>query len=218
MCPNGTFNNLTGLAAENQCQLCTPGEYCIPEGLVLPYGPCPNGYYCPLGTADPMTYPCPIGFFRNSASREKFDDCTICTSGFYCDELGLGEPKSCPHGFFCVEGSTYPEPCPLGTYGNSTEVRQSSDCTPCPGGYYCDGLGRVEPTGPCDAGFYCREKAYTSAPPEGLTGGICPPGGYCPVQTAVPQPCPQGYYSASEGADSPEDCIPCPPGTHCCGN
>lgn len=91
-------------------------------------------------------------------------------------------------------------------------MRRSTDCAPCPGGKYCDGLGRTNYTAECDPGFYCREKAFVSAPPEGLTGGVCPVGGYCPRGTAVPLPCNPGYYSASEGADSAEDCVPCPPG------
>jgi hypothetical protein len=68
------------------------------------------------------------------------------------------------------------------------------------GGYYCDGIGRTSPTDVCDAGFYCREKAYTSAPPDGLTGGLCPAGGYCPPGSATASSCVVGKYSASPGA------------------
>ena len=68
----------------------------------------------------------------------------------------------CLQGYFCVSGSTFPQPCPAGTYGNSTGLRRSEDCSPCPGGWYCDGFNNVEPTDVCDPGFYCKEKAYTS--------------------------------------------------------
>ena len=65
-------------------------------------------------------------------------------------------------GFFCPAGSSYPQACPTGTYGNSTLLRRSEDCTPCPGGYYCEGAGNLEPTDVCDAGFYCSWKAVSS--------------------------------------------------------
>ena len=217
-CPEGTFNEIYGLTQVAECQACSPGDYCIPEGLNATAGPCPGGYYCPEGTADPHTNPCPIGFYRNGAARESFQDCSECISGYYCDSEGLADPIDCPQGYFCVSGSTFPQPCPLGTYGNSTNLRRSSDCTPCPGGYYCDGIGRTEPTDVCDAGFYCREKAYTSAPPEGATGGVCPVGGYCPPGTAFPESCDPGKYSASAGAKTKYDCVNCDPGNYCPGS
>jgi hypothetical protein len=217
-CPNGTFNAEFGMEAVSDCQDCTPGSYCIPEGLETPAGPCPGGYFCPLGTADPYTFPCSTGFYRNGSAKESFQDCAECISGFYCNVEGLAEPIECPRGSFCVSGSTRPQPCPQGTYGNSTGLRRSTDCTPCPGGYYCDGIGRTEPADVCDAGFYCREKAYTSAPPEGLTGGVCPAGGYCPPASAIATPCPLGKYSKSPGAKTDFDCIPCDPGHFCAGS
>lgn len=217
-CPNGTFNEHYGLQQVSECQKCTAGMFCVPEGLSQPAGPCPGGYYCPKGTGEPTSFPCPVGFYRNGSARESFQDCTECVSGYYCDEEGLDVPKDCPRGFFCVSGSTFPQPCPLGTYGNSTTLRRSTDCTPCPGGYYCDGIGRTEPTDVCDAGFYCREKAFTSAPPDGPTGGVCPKGGYCPPGTAFPLSCDPGMYSASPGAKTKYDCVPCDPGNYCPGS
>ena len=217
-CPNGTFNEHFGLQQLSECQKCTAGMFCVPEGLAAPAGPCPGGYYCPKGTGEPTSFPCPVGFYRNGSARESFQDCTECVSGYYCDQEGLDVPKDCPRGFFCVSGSTFPQPCPLGTYGNSTTLRRSTDCTPCPGGYYCDGIGRTEPTDVCDAGFYCREKAFTSAPPDGPTGGVCPKGGYCPPGTAFPLSCDPGMYSASPGAKTKYDCVPCDPGNFCPGS
>ena len=121
-------------------------------------------------------------------------------------------------GYFCVTGSTLYQPCPLGTYGNSSNLRQSTDCTPCPGGYYCDGLGLTGPRDVCDAGFYCIEKAYSSAPADGVTGGLCPAGGYCPAGSATPLPCDPGYFVNFAGAKTPYDCIPCLPGFFCAGS
>ena len=202
----------------SECQQCSEGSYCNAEGLSAPVGLCPGGYYCPLGTADPYTYPCPAGFYRSGSAAGSFQDCTTCKSGHYCDKEGLEIPIECPAGHFCVEGTTEPSRCPLGTYGNSTKVRKSTECTPCPGGQYCDGIGRTEPAGLCDAGFYCREAAYTSAPPDGITGGVCPAGGFCPAGSAVGSACPAGYYSPSPGAKYATDCVPCDPGYFCAGS
>ena len=216
-CPNGTFNEEYGLKQVSECQACTPGYYCVPEGLETPAGDCPGGHYCPLGTAEPTTYPCPVGFYRNQSAAYSFQDCTECVSGYYCDVEGLAIPKECPAGFFCVSGSTYPQPCGLGTFSNQTKLRTSSSCIPCTAGRYCDGFGLTEPTGLCDAGFYCREGAYSSAPPEGLMGGLCTQGGYCPAGAKTVEACPLGYYSPRQGAKSELDCVPCDPGYYCAG-
>jgi len=70
-----------------------------------------------------------------------------------------------------VTGSVAYQPCPLGHYGNSTNLRRDTDCTPCPGGYYCDGIGLTYPTDVCDAGnvielqsLYCIQTFGKSAP------------------------------------------------------
>jgi len=72
--------------------------------------------------------------------------------------------------------------------------------------------------GLCDAGFFCRASAYTSSPPDGPNGGLCPVGGYCPIGTAAPLPCDPGYYVPSQGSKSQYDCIPCEPGKYCAGS
>ena len=82
---------------------------------------------------------------------------------------------------------------------------------------YCDGIGLTEPTGLCDPGFYCIEEAYTSAPPDGPTGGPCPAGGYCPAGSALASPCDPGFYTNSRGAKTKYDCIACAPGKFCAG-
>nr|XP_054760935.1 neurogenic locus notch homolog protein 3-like [Lytechinus pictus] len=142
----------------------------------------------------------------------------LCIAGYYCPTEGLSWPVECPQGFFCPAGSQYPSACPTGTYGNSTLLRRSEDCTPCPGGYYCEGAGNLEPTDVCDAGFFCAFKAVSSAPVDGFTGGVCPPGGYCPAGTAYPANCPLGTYSNSSGSKSADDCIACDPGYYCAGD
>jgi len=92
-CPAGTFNPLRGLRQLADCTPCTAGYYCNASGLSAPSGPCPGGYYCPTGTGNPNSFPCPIGFYRNGAAKESFEDCSDCMSGFFCDVVGLQDPK-----------------------------------------------------------------------------------------------------------------------------
>ena len=40
----------------SDCQACTSGMYCTPDGLETPAGPCPGGYYCPLGLQSSSVY------------------------------------------------------------------------------------------------------------------------------------------------------------------
>lgn len=79
-------------------------------------------------------------------------------------------------------GISEPEPCPLGTYGNTTGLRKISDCTDCDPGYYCDQRGLTGPAGLCDPGYFCLDGSYTSAPSapgsplsadESDIGGLC---------------------------------------------
>ena len=67
-CPAGTFNNVTMLTAEAECQDCPPGSYCEVPGLSTPSGPCSAGFYCLGKSAEhsPSSVtstggPCPAG-------------------------------------------------------------------------------------------------------------------------------------------------------------
>ena len=80
-------------------------------------------------------------------------------------------------------------------------------------GYYCDGQGMASPRGPCDPGYICLSGAYTSTPTDGITGQICPAGGFCPEGSFVSLPCPAGTFSNTSGEISLSEnftCIPKP--------
>lgn len=64
-------------------------------------------------------------------------------------------------GFYCVEGSSKPEPCPEGTYSNKKGLSGPLECSPCGHGFYCAAPGQTGPSGPCEAGFYCQGRALT---------------------------------------------------------
>ena len=65
---------------------------------------------------------------------------------------------------------------------------EPANCMPCTPGYYCGGVGLIQESAMCDAGFYCPEGQSTASPGE----YICPRGHQCPVGTAEPIICPRG--------------------------
>ena len=50
---------------------------------------CPEGHYCPLGTANPE--PCPKGTYSNGTGLQSVDECVDCPAGEFCAEVGLIE-------------------------------------------------------------------------------------------------------------------------------
>lgn len=84
---------------------------------------------------------------------------SLCPEGFACP-FGTGgaanPPLTCALGHACPSGSPSPtaNPCPHGTFSNSTSLTSLSDCTPCPAGFYCTG-GQQDVSGSCAKGHYC---------------------------------------------------------------
>lgn len=87
-------------------------------------------------------------------------------------------------------------------------------------------------------GYYCSGGATSSMPLDGVTGGICPRGNFCPMGSTSPVVCPDGTYSNTTGNHScfsarifnvkwktldiflflnkgAEVCEDCPTGTYC---
>ncbi|MGH0137990.1 UNVERIFIED_CONTAM: hypothetical protein FKN15_065321 [Acipenser sinensis] len=219
-CPNGTYSERQGLREVSDCTPCPAGQHCYSEsqGISWPTGHCPSGYHCPVGTGYPYSFPCTPGSYRNSSLGHRGEMCQPCPAGFYCTSEATEIPTVCPRGYFCVEGSSSPEPCEEGTYSARPALGAGSECAPCVGGWYCAGTGLTEPTGSCEAGFYCRERARSATPADGHTGGLCPIGSYCPAGSAFPLPCPPGTFSNATGLSRPGLCVDCTPGYHCSGS
>ena len=55
---------------------------------------------------------------------------------------------------YCPNGTEHETQykCPRGTYSNQIQLENQEECTPCPGGYYCDEEGQTEFTKQCSAG------------------------------------------------------------------
>ncbi|XP_023933458.1 uncharacterized protein LOC106181652, partial [Lingula anatina] len=236
-CVAGYYQDET---AQGACKLCLEGFYCdnTREPVVL-YNTsyCPEGYYCPNGTRFSTEFPCPNGTYSSIQGLRSVGECTQCAGGYYCDEpalsnytklcnagkyfcrLGaksgtpLGEPNAdeCPAGFFCPEGSTEPQKCPLGTFSSNVRLTAATDCSNCTQGYYCNGLNLTTPTGQCWGGYYCPSNSQASTPDYAL----CPEGSYCINGSFVPEPCPQGTYSNLTGLAAASECLQCPGGYYC---
>ena len=121
---------------------------------------CPTGKFCPAGTSTPQD--CTAGKFSDRTGLATSDECQPCLPGDYCDTAGRSSSgSSCAAGFYCLEGSTVPNPtdgvvgnvcplgkfcvagtkapedCPEGTYGQVAGLQNAAQCNACPAGYYC---------------------------------------------------------------------------------
>jgi hypothetical protein len=210
-CPVGTYNPVTGGGYLINCTTCPAGSYCTQKSIVIT-GQCSPGYYCPAGSTGPTQVPCDPGTYRSISGGMNASSCAACETGYYCIS-GTSTPSICPRGSYCLVNTVTPIPCPRGTYGNSTGLKQVTDCNDCDAGTYCDSPGQTQPTGPCDPGFYCTGKSITSAP----LGGLCPAGGYCPTGSRIPTACAAGTFNNVTGGTSQSSCQSCPPGYYCSG-
>ena len=233
-CDPGTF--LDRLEAKNisDCIPCTSGKFCNASGLPGPVGDCFPGYYCPSGQSSPISFicdegyfctggrgfqeKCPTGMYQNKKGQIS---CKKCEERYFCNAT-YGPVVNytrniCPQGYYCPQETEFAEqyPCDIGTFNNITGRANQSECTPCLGGFYCGRPGLVYPETPCQAGYYCKSGAKTATPEEGDNANICTHGHYCPIQTATPEKCPEGYLGLSLGLISEDQCTKCPAGKYC---
>ena len=133
LCPIGTYNNMTGLRAFNECAPCTPGFYCPYQGIVQPTLPCAAGHFCELGSIEPspvaQTYgylcpvghycpqgtpapvPCAAGFYQPNTGEQDIGACLQCTAGYYCLGNGLDAVSGqCDAGYYCTLQASVPNP------------------------------------------------------------------------------------------------------------
>ncbi|XP_033646870.1 uncharacterized protein LOC117306372 isoform X1 [Asterias rubens] len=242
LCPRGTYQSEEG---QGSCKVCLEGTYCDPfelgnvTGVISPPD-CIPGHYCPNGTEFAQQNKCPIGTYSNKTALAREDQCDDCDFGWYCDNEGLTAPTAqcqagyycqrgaqkpdpedgftgdiCPMGSFCVEGSATSEDCPIGSYGNDTGLKTSSECPLCDPGWFCPTTGLTSPGTPCFAGFYCTLGATNGNPDGEAFGYKCPEGHYCPTGTPVPVPCVPGTYNPDVGKDDQSDCKACDGGYYC---
>ena len=58
--------------------------------------------------------------------------CYVCPAGYYC--VNRDRADICTQGYYCPTGTGADlQPCPTGSFGNTTGLIQESECTPCTG-------------------------------------------------------------------------------------
>ena len=92
--------------------------------------------------------------------------------------------------FLLCTGTVTPTACPRGTILNNTGGESIDDCYACLPGQYCNAVGAFEPTGDCEARYYCPESAEIKVSQP--TDFLCPAGFFCPERTADPVACAPG--------------------------
>ena len=166
-CPAGKYCNYR--AGNSYSGTCAIGQFC-PQGNVLP-SECTPGKYC--GAAD-------LGAESGS-----------CTAGYYCT-LSANTPSpantaqgggQCPAGTYCPTASALPSPCLPGTYSNTVGATQSSDCTQCTAGKYCDKPKLTTPAGDCAERFFCPQGSLSKYQ------NPCPAGSKCVAGVSAATDC-----------------------------
>ena len=233
-CPLNTYQPSSG---KSSCLPCPSGHSCLESNGTVSPSACLRSFHCGLGVT-PL--PCPEGTFSNRTDLENATQCDPCSGGWFCPTSGRSQPTGlctaghfcssgaktskprdgvtgdiCPPGSFCPEGSVAPRLCPSGTFSNTSGLVNSSQCSPCSPGDYCDSPGLTTPTGPCVAGYYCSLGAEVDRPSQGFTGGPCPDGHYCPLGSSTPTACPPGTFRNTTLGTSLSSCQSCRPGQFC---
>ena len=85
-CPAGTFTSGTGNGEIMNCDDCPAGFYCNTTGSSSGGAACPAAHYCPAGTLDPFSFPCPTGTYNDNTGVTSSSGCTDCPAGSACLE------------------------------------------------------------------------------------------------------------------------------------
>lgn len=237
-CPYGTYQNSEG---QSDCLTCPARRYCnISDnggtliGTINPID-CDSGHFCPAGSG--FQIPCPPGTFSNSTRTLV---CEICPAGYYCPDPGMTDVDDtykcdpgfdclggainkdqsdgvlgqiCPLGYYCPDGRKIA--CESGSYGASTGLQDSTECSECPAGYDCTTSSAIENIADhkCEEGYFCP-------PGTGSTGvnrqSCITDGKYCPEGVDREIDCPAGKWISTSSIH--KACTDCPRGEICTGS
>eukprot|EP00752_Nemacystus_decipiens_P010517 g9365.t1 len=134
-CPPGTFLGGYGESSRESCTLCKAGFYCPGESTTMatPVVCGSPTVFCPAGSTNPV--PVSAGYY---------------SVGGGSDGTTRSSQVQCEVGYYCRDAVR--TPCPAGTYGESTGLRDAGCSGMCPAGMSC-AEGTVDPT-PCEDGSY----------------------------------------------------------------
>jgi hypothetical protein len=229
-CRAGTYNPNTG---EGECFTCMERYYCPENSTDFQKFPCPPGHFCPNGTKHGYEFSCPKGYYNDKAMAKSISDCIPCKPGYYCNKSGLTEPSAkCAAGWYCISKAYVDKPMDLDNFTSGDCICPSNatggECPPghycpegsdlpkpCTGGYYCSGTRNINETDYCSPGYYCTKGAWKPKPDDGVTGGLCPEGRYCPRGTHIPLKCKRGTFSNTTGNSIEDHCRNCTAGSYC---
>jgi len=239
-CPGGTYRNQVGGVGVGACTACPAGTMSAPNRAAICAEPCPQGFYCPLGTDS--TAPinsargiqsCPSGSYGESPGLQNVGQCKSCNPGFFCDRIGTinarganstnsaerkCNAKRC--GFLGQSSATCNQACPAGYFCGAG--------TACPDAVNNDGSSPATSIQAKDCGsnnVFCPTGSEFPVPVSDghySTGGTvttrtgqqqCEPGYYC--ELGVRTPCPGGTFTDQPGASSASECRPCEAGYIC---
>eukprot|EP00201_Polytomella_parva_P009284 CAMPEP_0175067188 /NCGR_PEP_ID=MMETSP0052_2-20121109/16948_1 /TAXON_ID=51329 ORGANISM="Polytomella parva, Strain SAG 63-3" /NCGR_SAMPLE_ID=MMETSP0052_2 /ASSEMBLY_ACC=CAM_ASM_000194 /LENGTH=536 /DNA_ID=CAMNT_0016334019 /DNA_START=580 /DNA_END=2187 /DNA_ORIENTATION=+ len=222
MYPNINSGNYENVVSGGQCQFCQPGFYADSAGMSRCL-PCPAGSYssdygatyctlCPLGQSSYQGNYDDRSVASNKETVSTFNDnpnfnfqnrlaaapnCVSNPFGYFTDTFGLPLPLPCRTGTYALQGQSYCQLCPEGSYQSNFA---SDRCVGCPVGTAQSLQGAFKCT-TCTAGTF---SIGAGAQPTAV-GAATVPG-----QTAC-TPCGLGYYQPSSGTDT---CIACAAGTY----
>lgn len=90
-------------------------------------------------------------------------------------------------------------PCPIGKFNVNQGSSLAADCALCTDGMYCKTSAAPVVSGPCAAGYYCKnganlEKNDNLITGATTTGGRCTIGNYCTASSIAMTSCDEGYF------------------------
>jgi len=203
-CPIGSYsNNKTGNCTMDnicpmgsclepyRCDLCSIGTYSNTTGAIECTS-CPAGFVArDLGSQNCTA--CPPGYSTNG--YEGSSGCIGCVPGAYSNNWGTPFCELCDFGEYSAGKSESCSKCPKGTY-NDKRGQSYDGCIGCGAGYWGVAIGLTSQSQctVCPGGFYCPE-AITLKPFE------CPRGSYCQEGSRQPIAC-RALYDSDSGVES----------------
>ena len=189
---------------------------------------CEAGYWCSSGRRKA----CPAGRFGSVTGLNSIDCSGPCSAGYFCPASSTSsEQQACGDiGLYCPGGSGSPLPVPSGHYSTPLSALESrrTSYSLCEIGYYCSsgrrslcaagnfgnstGLTVSSCSGPCSAGYYCKEGSLVPVQYECGNQTV-----FCPMGSSSPAPVPIDFFSLPEAGPESirEEAAQCPPGSWC---